>query len=154
MSFEETWPKATVDGSNSNPPQEGEYELLLKGASAFNSKAGKDIVTLDLEVVSAIETGYEWTELRSFASQGAANAAKATCHRLGVDVESVSSLEELDSALKAVVGGYFSATVKRNGEYLNTYINEATQAAQVPVPVDPEPVPSGVASADGDDIPF
>lgn len=151
MSFADTWPKATIDGSdNTDPPPEGKYEVTLVNGSAFTSKKGTDIVKLELRVVSPDEQGYEWTELRSFGSQGAANAAKATCHRLGVDVEEVASLEELDSEIKGHIGAYYSVNVVRNGEYMNTYIEEATQAAEVPEPSEP----GSVQPIDDDDVPF
>lgn len=148
MTFSETWAKATADGSeNTSPPPEGKYEIALTGTSAFTSKKGAEIVKLELRVVSAQENGHEWTEIRSFATQGAANAAKATCFRLGVDVETVASLEELDSELKALAGRYYEVNVVRNGEYVNTYIeSEATpdQIAAQPQAVD----------VDTDDVPF
>jgi hypothetical protein len=151
MSFAETWPKATIDGSdNTDPPPEGSYEVTLVNGSAFTSKKGTDIVKLELRVVGAAEQGYEWTELRSFGSQGAANAAKATCHRLGVDVEAVASLEGLDAQLKDHIGAYYAFNVVRKGEYLNTYIEEATQAAAVPVASEP----GSVQPVEDDDVPF
>lgn len=149
MTFAETWEKATSDGNeNSSPPPEGTYEIALIGASAFTSKKGSEIVKLELRVVSAGEQDHEWTEIRSFGSQGAANAAKATCFRIGVDVDNVSSLDELDTELKTHVGAYYSVNVVRNGEYMNTYFEEATQPAEVPVDFQPAPVP------DDDDVPF
>jgi hypothetical protein len=146
VSFSETWEKATVDGTeNTSPPPEGEYEVALISASAFTSKKGTEIVKRELRVVSPQQQGHEWTEIRSFGTQGAANAAKATCFRLGVDVDAVSSLEELDVELKALGGRYYEAKVVRNGEYLNTYIEgDATPVADF----QPAPVPAD------DDIPF
>jgi hypothetical protein len=153
MSFVDTWPKATVDGSNNNdPPAEGAYELALIGASAFVSKKGNEIVKLEFEVVSQVENGYQWTEVRGFGSQGQANAAKATCHGLGVDTDQVVSLEQLDGALKERIGGYYGARIVRNGEYLNTYIDGAV-AGRDPRPPEPAAVPTG-SDFDDEDIPF
>jgi hypothetical protein len=146
VSFTETWSKATVDGTeNTSPPPEGLYEVALTGASAFTSKKGTEIVKLEFRVMSAQENGHEWTEIRSFGSQGAANAAKATCFRLGVDVDQVTSLDELDTELKGRTGRYYEAKVVRNGEYLNTYIEgDATPAGQEPA----------AGPANDDDVPF
>jgi hypothetical protein len=150
MSFADTWEKATVDGENASPPPEGTYEIVLIGASAFTSKKGSEIVKLELRVVSSTEQWHEWTEIRSFGSQGAANAAKATCFRIGVDVDNVSSLDELDTELKTHVGTYYSVNVVRNGEYMNTYFEEATQAADVPAPSEP----GSAQPIEDDDVPF
>jgi hypothetical protein len=146
VSFADTWAKATVDGNeNTSPPPEGVYEVALIAASAFTSKKGSEIVKLEFKVMSVNEQGHEWTEIRSFGSQGAANAAKATCHSLGADVD-VASLEDLDGELKALVGRYYEAKVVRNGEYLNTYIEgDATPVSDF----QPAPLPAG-----DDDIPF
>lgn len=159
MTFAQTWERASVDGSNdAGPPPEGAYELLLKGASAFVSKGGNEIVKLELEVVSAVEQGYEWAELRGFGSQKQANAAKATCHKLGIPTDTIKSLEELDAALKARVGGYFAADVKRNGDYLNTYIDGPTGGGIDAVPVAAQPAaaaaPASQPAFSDDDIPF
>ena len=153
MSFSENWSKATVDGSeNTSPPPEGTYEVALVQASAFTSKKGAEIVKLEFRVVSVKEQGHEWTEIRSFASQGAANAAKATCFRLGVDVETVATLEELDSELKACAGRYYEVTVKRNGEYLNTYVEDVvTPSGGTPPAGDFQPAPVPLLD---DDVPF
>lgn len=151
MSFTETWPKASAEGTNddSAPPPEGTYEVALVDASAFTSKKGAEIVKLELRVVSAQENGHEWTEIRSFASQGAANAAKATCHRLGANVEEVTSLDELDTQLKALTGRYYEVNVVRNGEYLNTYVEHESTADHA------TPVEEPAAGAkDTDKVPF
>ena len=153
MSFSETWPKASADGTDdSAPPPEGSYEVALTDASAFTSKKGAEIVKLELRVVSVNENGHEWTEIRSFGSQGAANMAKATCYRLGCDVDEVDSLDELDLQLKALVGRYYEVTVKRNGEYVNTYVEQETTAEHA-VPV-PATGPADDSTADKDDLPW
>jgi hypothetical protein len=155
VSFSETWPKATADGSeNNDPPPEGSYEVALVDTSAFVSKKGAEIVKLELRVVSAHENGHEWTELRSFASQGAANAAKAACSRLGVDVESVSSLEELDAELKQLVGRYYEVSVVRNGEYLNTYVEHETTAQHAAPAAAAEAAAPAAGAADSDPVPW
>jgi hypothetical protein len=149
VSFTDTWQKATIDGSdNTSPPPEGKYEVALIDASAFVSKKGTEIAKLEFRVVSVNEQGHEWVEIRSFATQGAANAAKATCHRLGVEVDQVGSLEELDGALKSCVGSYYAVNVVRKGEYLNTYVEEATKDA-------PDETGFKAAAPDSDDdVPF
>lgn len=156
MTFNDTWPTATVnDGERDDrtPPPEGDYDVALVDAGAFTAKSGNDIVKLGLRVIGGLSNGHEWTELRNFKSQGAANATKTTCARLGVPVEGVSSLAELNDRLKEIVGQYFEVTVQRNGEYLNTYIN-GPAIPDVPIN-EPEPIAVGSDPSPGDDdIPF
>lgn len=149
MSFEDTWASAKVNDGNSNndPPAEGDFQVRLMGASAFTSKGGNEVMTLELRVTEGEHADYEWTELRGFGSQGAANAAKTTADRIGVDVASVRSLAELDAALKRFVGWHYEVNVARSGEYLNTYFN----AAFPPEGAEPAPAPT---PATPDDIPF
>jgi hypothetical protein len=152
VSFQETWGSATVNEgeTNNTPPPEGSYELLLKGAGAFTSKQGNDVMRMEWEVVSVAETGYEWSEIRGFGTQKQANAAKSTCHRLGINVEQIASLDELDTALKNLIGGYFSVNVVQNGEYRNVYV-EAPSGSPTPPSDEPEFQPAPVAD---EDIPF
>jgi hypothetical protein len=157
MSFHDSWAKAQVsDGQggdgNRAAPDEGKFVVEVIDAAAFTSKAGDDYLKIELRVTSSEHTGYEWTELRNFKSQGAATAAKTTCAKLGIPVEQVSDFEQLDVEMKAVIGYSYAVTAARNGEYLNTYIDERVGGSDIPSDV-PRGVPAG-AVADDDDIPF
>lgn len=159
MSFDDNWQHAKVGESDGtlDPPDEGDFEVRLVDARAFTSKAGKDIVVLEVRVVDGgPHNDYQWTELRNFASQGAANAAKTTCDRIGVDVENIASLDDLDEALKQRIGDHCEVTVKRNGEYLNTYFNEAVPRPESgpAVPIASGGEPMGGNTQDDEDIPF
>jgi hypothetical protein len=152
VSFQQHWPNATADGTNSNnlqPPDEGLFDVALIDAGAFTSKRGADIAKVEFRVVSQAYNGAEWAVLLGFDTQTKANIAKATCAQIGVDVETVESLDELDTALKEKVGGYYTVEVKRNGEYLNTYIQGEADVA----PPEPAAVAAGQPITD-DDIPF
>lgn len=157
MSFTDTWPTAKInDGdSNTDPPDEGEFDTILTNAGAFTSKEGKDLVKLELRVLEGQHTGYEWTEFRNFGSQGAANTAKTTCSRLGIDVDQITAFADLDAELKAVAGNNYLVKVARNGEYLNTYFEG--RLASVPTDARPpvaEPTPAPSSKMSDDDIPF
>lgn len=154
MSFTDTWRNAKVNDGESNtmPPDEGDYEVVLTNAKAFTAKSGSEIAVLELRVlIPETSAGYEWTEFLRFDSQMSANFAKTACFRLGVDVENIGTFDELNTALQAQVGGYYAVKVVRKGEYLNTYIDEQLTPAQTPeaaAPATTEPV------MDDDGVPF
>lgn len=147
MSFEDTWANASVDQTDDNSPPDGMYDAALVDAGAFTSKQGNDVAKLEFQTV---DKQYDWTMILGFGSPKQAGFSKATCMKIGVNVESVSSLDELDEALKAQVGGFFEVTVERNGEYVNTYVNDGATPGDVPPP---DPVPATACFGD-DDIPF
>lgn len=167
MSFDDQWAGASAEGpsNDSGPPPEGAYDVALIGASAFVSKGGNEIVKLELRVVSTKEQGYEWTQIYGFSNQGAASAAKTTCAKIGVDVESIDSFAELDKALAGQVGNYYEVDVVKKGEYLNTYFQgstEPTDAQRAVGGTDPGPEPGDPGfdpdlipvEDDDDDVPF
>lgn len=123
MSFNSTWHTANPDAvggtDNNDPPDPGIYDVTLIDAGAFTSKKGDDWVKLEWR---RLTDGYDWTVLLGFASEKAANFAKRECRELGVDVDSVASLDELDSALKQQGGHYFEVEVVQNGDFRNTYL--------------------------------
>lgn len=155
MSFEENWANATVgDGtSNLEPPGEGQFDVKLLRAGAFTSKAGNEVMTLEVRVIDGEHEGYEWTEMRNFKTQGAANAAKATADRLGVDVEAVRSMADLDAGLRSLAGKTFVFNVERNGEYLNVYVSGEVYPTAPEPQADPGPE-TGWAPIEDEDIPF
>jgi hypothetical protein len=117
------------------------------------------VIVLEMKVVGGPLDTYQWTELRGLKSEGQIKAAKATCSRLGVDVESVFGLEDIDAQLKALVGGYFEIEVVQNGEWRNVYVQgRAGKAPASDVPSDfptKEEAAAAVTGAkDDEDIPF
>jgi hypothetical protein len=157
MSFTDTWLTAKVnDGdSNTDPPDEGSFDVILTTAGAFTSKDGKDLVKLELRVLEGEHTGYEWTEFRNFGSQGAANAAKTTCFRLGIAVDQIAAFTDLDAELKMVAGNNYLVKVVRNGEYLNCYFEG--RLASIPTDTQPptaDPTPTPAQRLADEDIPF
>ena len=154
-SFASTWPSATVapDGTaESNPPPEpGEYEVSVQNAKAFTSKAGNEVMVIELRDLA---TGYVWPVLNGFKSDKQTEVAKSFAARLGVSVDEVASLEELDYALKLVIGSYFRVAVVQNGQYLNTYVNERLASVALPSDVPEGDVPTHATDADDTPIPF
>lgn len=155
MTFQDTWDKASKEGINEDneAPPDGAYEVALTGAAAFTSKKGEQVVKLELQVVSAMDTGHEWTVIQGFKNQKQASVTKATCYKLGVDVDTVASLEELDSELAQLIGNYYSVDVARKGDFANTYFNQKTATAEESE-AKPEPAPVATGGADDDDVPF
>lgn len=151
--FDDTWAEASADGNNQDDaPPDGTYDAALIDAGAFTSKQDNDVAKLEFQTV---DKQYTWTMIMGFASTKAASFSKGTCATVGVDVDSVNSMEELDTALKAVVGGFFEVKVERNGDWTNTYVQDGIPAQQPDVPADTsdlQPTPSG--ASDDDDLPF
>lgn len=148
-SFDETWADANPDATQSDgeAPPDGMYDVALVGADAFTSKAGKDVAKLEFRTVDG---EHEWTMLMGFASTKAAGFSKGTCLKIGVNVDEVSSLDALGEALRGFVGGFYEVVVERNGDFVNTYVNDgAPSPSDVPAP---EIEPANVGSTD--DVPW
>lgn len=130
MTFDQAWKNADPDAVGSDtgePPEPGTYTAALMNAEAFLSKAKEAWVKL----VWKIEAG-DWTVLLGFKSQGQANFAKNQIRELGVDVDGVSDLDELNAALTGVEGSFFDVEVVQNGEYRNTYVRGKAPESSVP----------------------
>jgi hypothetical protein len=139
-------PDAQADGGTLTPPDDGVYEVALVDAAAFTSKNGVALVkTAFKDVVSE----YEWTVLHGFKSQAQANMTKKTCRSLGIDIDNITSQDQLDAAAKELIGRYFAVTVKRDGKFENTYIDGPTSGTP------PQAAASAPAAATStDDVPF
>jgi hypothetical protein len=156
----QAWEEAKVMSSTGDdPPEPGTYWAQVEQAELFTSGAGDVYIRMGYRLIGGADDGYTWSMLGgSFGSEGAINAAKTHCARLGIDVVDIHSKEELDEALKGCVGRSYEIAVKQNGEWRNVYVNrdvsnEAPES-DVPAPDDPdlERVPAG--ASDDDDIPF
>ena len=161
MSFQEQWGSATVnDSDKSSPPEPGTYEVALDDARAFTAKSGTDWFVVAFRVVTGQGIGHQWSVLANLAKDGGVAAAKSMSAKLGVPIDEVNCLEDLDRLAKLQVGGYYAVDVVQKGDFRNTYIRERvtgeTPASDVPasdVPV-PDAVGAGFAAVDDDDIPF
>jgi len=158
-----TWANTPVNdgesGQDNPPPEPGLYECVLADARAFTSKAGKDIVKLTYSVASGPLSGYQWDDIYTFEPRRI-KATKSTIAHLGVDVATVTSLEQLGDMLSERVGEWFTIRVVQNGEFRSTYVNGPVGASQAPLSDVPAPVlpPVGAGSAAAikgdDDIPW
>lgn len=155
MSFDSTWPTADPDAvgntDNGEPPEPGIYDVVLIEASAFTSKKDEDWVVLKWQILG---TEHDWSVLLGFRSEAAANFTKRECRELGVNVDGVGSLDELDTALKVQVAKFFKVEVVQNGNFRNTYIR-GSGSPSTDIPVDPsEFAPVNAGGVPDEDIPF
>lgn len=154
------WASTSVDDNNNDAPDPGVYDVLLSNGRAFTSKAGKDVLILTWRVAAGDQSGYQWDEVYGFGSEGAVKAVKATLTRVGVDVDSLVSLEAMDEAVKAACGEWFQVEVRQNGDFRNTYVNHrVTAPATPPSDINSDPagfaVPAGVTgTTPTNDVPF
>ena len=160
MTFADTWQSADPDavgGQPDKPPAPGEYLVTLIDGKAGTSKKGNAYTVLTFRDE---RSQHEWPVLFGFKSQAQANFAKNQIRELGVDVDAVADLDELDQALKAVVGSYYDVEVEAASDPQyddSTYIrgragsappSDVEQTAEIP---GTEPAAAGV---DTDDVPF
>lgn len=159
--FDTAWKNADPDatgggGDDLTPPPDGTYDVALIAASAFVARtSGKAMVKLEFKVLSVDEQDYEWTVLLGFKSQSQANMTKRQVRNLGINVDDIGGIDELDGVLRQVVGNYYTVETKTNGEFKNTYVSDAGPITQ-DIPVDDQPAPEAVAAGatSDDDIPF
>lgn len=158
MSFSDTWANATVEDQpdRTQPPEPGLYTAVIRDAKAITAKnSGKDFVILEFEGIDGAAAQHQWSVLQGFSSEQQASITKRVVRDVGVDIDNVTSLDDLDQALKAAIGQYFTVRVKQNGEYRNTYIDgPATPIEQQQLPAAAATAPAGNGTADDDDIPF
>lgn len=149
MGFDDMWENADPEGNNDTAPEDGIYDVALVDANAFTSKGGHDLVTLEWQTA---DKEHQWTSLHGFKTMQAAGFTKGTVMKLGVDPSTAGSLSELDAALKPCVGRYFEVEVKRNGDFVNTYVNDG-QGPAPDVPADTSGM-DAPKTEDGDPVPF
>lgn len=159
--FDMAWanadPDATGGSDEFDPPADGTYTVALTDAAAIESKKGNAGVILQWTNPA---DQHVWKSWHGFKSEAQANMTKRQVRDLGVPVDEVMALEQLDAQLKTKIGGYFTVEVKTNGSFRNTIIDgPATGALPTSdVPVDtsdfaPKPAAAAAALPD-DDIPF
>ena len=133
-------------------PTNGNHTALLARAVVVESqKDGRTYVICEWQTT---DLAYYWSAVR-----GVTGGAKGHTHRtltsLGIDLDEISSWDELGDRLAAVEGQTFMVEVSRNGNFVNTRIIERVTAVQTAIPVTapPDPPPKG-GDFDDDDIPF
>lgn len=153
----DAWQSADPDApmENNDPPDPGVYEAMLADAKAFTSSKGNDVAIVEWKIVSGGQmAGYQYPAIYTFKNEGAIKAAKATAARIGVDVDKIGGLDDLDVALKQHIGDYYGIEVVQNGQWRNTYVQGRAQAPLSDVPNDGfDPAPTDAAT-DDQTIPF
>jgi hypothetical protein len=161
----QAWHNASIESDNNEAPDPGPegrmtLDVALTDGRAFVSKSGNPVIVLGFKVVGGGQhEGHEWDELRGMKTDGQIKAAKATCAKLGVDVATVVSFEEIEQQLKGCVGTYYEIEVVQNGEWRNVYVQGrgGRTASDVPndFPSAEEAAAAILAAKSGDDdIPF
>ena len=153
------WQSADPDApmESNDPPNPGDYDVVIADAKAFRSSKGNDIAIVEWNITNGPQTGYQWPDIYTFKNEGSIKVAKSMCSRIGIDVATISGLDDLDAQLRQQIGEYFTVEVKQNGQYRNTYVKgRPTQAPLSDVPGEGfEPVAAGSPAPGSDtDIPF
>jgi hypothetical protein len=155
MSFGDQWASATIGGDTSDPPEPGTYEVALTDGRAFTSKGSEDWFVVEFRILAGHGQDHTWSVMANLGKEGGVKAAKAMSAKLGVPIDEVTCLQDLDRLVKQQVGGYFEVDVVQNGDYRNTFIRDRVSGeAASDLPTDPAPVGGGPATFDDDDIPF
>lgn len=144
-----------AEQEDNDPPVPGTYDVVVSDARAFTSSKGNDVLILNWTITTGPQTGYSWSDVRGFKTEGAIKAAKALCTSLGVDVDGIGALEDLDAAVKQQLGEYFRVEVAQNGSYRNVYIKGKPEGTPVSdVPGEFPAAAAAAAAADEEPAPF
>jgi len=147
------------------PPPPGSYTAELTNSGAFTSKAGEDWCKFTFRIADGNQAGHEWDLIQTLEDKPALSITYRQLKAIGVDLDGVASLDELEGAISAYEGRRYLVEVSRNGQYTNTNIKgEDTQTAlpiaagartAPDVPIDRTDLgpPNGTDPAD-EDIPF
>jgi hypothetical protein len=155
MSFSETWASAPVEDQpdRTQLPEPGLYTVAVQDAKALTSEAGEDWVIIELKGIDGAAAEHQWSVVQGFRTPQAAGFTKRVCRDLGVDIDAVGSLDQLDTALKeTAVGKYFTVQVKQKGEYRNTYFQGQVRSDEK-LP-DEQRAAASATNGNDDDIPF
>jgi hypothetical protein len=155
MSFNDTWASATVEDQpdRTQPPEPGLYTVAIQDAKAITSEAGEDWVIIELEGIDGKAAEHRWSVVQGFRTPQATGFTKCVCRDLGVDIDAVTSLDQLDTALKPIVGRYFTVQVKQKGEYRNTYFQGQVRTDEK-LPEEQRAAAASATNGNDDDIPF
>lgn len=156
--FDALWRDGNPDavGGADEPPAPGTYDpAALEGASIFTSRsAGEPWMKFQWRDLAS---GHAWSVLYGFRRPAQVDFAKSAARDLGVDVDSVNGLDELNEALGALVGSFYRLEVVDGGNYQNsTYIRGRAQTEAPTAAVSAGRPTSPVLTDDfnDDDIPF
>lgn len=156
MTFSSTWSSASTNPQDQDdaPPPVGKHSVSLDDARAFTSQKGNEVLVAEFRVLDGPHEGVKWSVLHGFKNEKAAGVAKSLCASLGVDVESVPGIDELNDALKPHVGSYYSVDVQQKGQWFNTYVTGRLDGSAPVSDVPSDDVPTHVQGVDTSDVPF
>lgn len=114
--------KAGADGE----PPDGNHTVMLERTSVFESRVGAHWLrtcwrTTDLD--------YYWETLNALEGQRM-QQTRALVEAVGVDIEQISSWDELGDELAQFEDKAYIVKVSRNGDFLNTAVVERAQGIQ------------------------
>jgi hypothetical protein len=134
-------------------PVDGTHTARLEGAAVLDTKNGRRI-KLTWQTVDYAH----WWESWHGVSGRAKGFTKDVLAGIGVDLDALTSWDELSDHLAAAEGQVFEVTVERNGDWLNTSVVRLAKDVQLDLPVNGGGLPDAQAAAagmfDDDDIPF
>lgn len=149
------WQSTTTQLDYNEPPPPGMYDVRVDSADIFESKAGDTYLKMTYTIVGHQHTGHQWQAIHGFKDTQLA-FTKAHIKRLGVDVATIKTEDELEAALEGIVGRHFTVEVVQRGPYTNT---DVKAAAPAPVAAPDIPIP-GITNGtktprhNDDDLPF
>lgn len=149
MNFGEAWMNANPDDIGGNqPPEPGLHDAALVDTVAAMSKRGSLYMRLTWQ---RVEDRHQWDAMFGLGTPTGIALAKREARELGIDIDTVSTIEQLDAALATKRGGYYRVSVEQNGDYTNTYVRGVlTPEVPVEAPAPSSPTPA----AANDDVPF
>jgi hypothetical protein len=151
MSFDDFESFKNSDGGE--PPDGSILPARLERASVFESQRGDRFLKTEWS-----SGRYWWEYLRGVNGFGRQMAQELVL-ALGIDMSALKSWDELGDELAVREGTLYTVRVERNGNFLNTFVEDKPQGVQEALPDVPidtgdfAPMPAG-AVLDDDDIPF
>lgn len=156
---------ASETGSSGEPP-DGFYTARLEHTALLDTKNGKRLKT-EWRTVTAADGGtaeYAWDAWNGLEGAGAKFGADQL-DALGITLAAITTEDQLRDALLDLENGIYTVRVERNGNFLNTFVEDRGPALAAPaVPHDElEPIAPGDAQDElapagnslfDDDIPF
>jgi hypothetical protein len=140
--------------SDGGEPVDGTHTARLDAAAVLDTKNGRRI-KLTWQTVDYAH----WWESWHGVSGKAKPFTKGVLAGIGVDLDALTSWDELSDQLADREGRVFEVTVERNGDWLNTSVVGLAKDVQLDLPVNgaglPDPdVAAAAGMFDDDDIPF
>lgn len=160
MPFSPSKLKAAATGADlGQPPPPGFYLADLVDGGAFTSRQEVDWAKMTFSVASGHLQGHQWDVLYPLEDDHPRfPIAARELVAIGVDLDRVADLGELEDAIRGRAGRRFEIEVERNGKYVNTIVKAEDRQTQMDVPIDDRDLPergnAPTAQEDDEDIPF